>query len=197
MNEELKDDGAATTMKPNPLAEVSAMQKLVEALQGLEPDSIGRVLRWAADTYEVSVSVNTGGNRGSKSGGTGQGTRAGESNGHGNGFTAGDVQPFSDLAELYAATSPESEADKALVAAYWAQFGEGKPEFSSYEINSALKNLGHPIKNITGAFDNLKARKPAPVMQLKKSGTSRQARKSYKVTVAGKTAVEAMITPQL
>jgi hypothetical protein len=66
-------------------------------------------------------------------------------------------------------------------------------DFASQEINAALKNLGHPIGNITSAFDNLKARKPAPVMQLKKSGTSKQARKTYRLTLAGKSAVEAMV----
>ena len=83
-----------------------------------------------------------------------------------------------DIAELYAAAAPESEFDKALVAGYWFQFVDGRPEFGSQEINSALKNLGHPIKNITSAFDSLKSRKPASVMQVKKSGSSRQARKN-------------------
>jgi hypothetical protein len=49
------------------------------------------------------------------------------------------------------------------------------------------------VKHITSAFDTLKARKPAAVMQLKKSGSTRQARKTYKLTVAGKNAVELMI----
>jgi hypothetical protein len=35
--------------------------------------------------------------------------------------------------------------------------------------------------------------KPALVLQLKKAGKSRQARKTYKVTVAGVKAVEAML----
>jgi len=61
------------------------------------------------------------------------------------------------------------------------------------EGDAALKNLGHPIANITSAFNNLKARKPATVMQLKKAGTTKQARKTYKLTLAGKSAVEAMV----
>jgi hypothetical protein len=181
----------------DPMAEVTAMQALVAALKGLDTESIGRVLRWAADTY--SVSVNVGGGAGNRGGGGRPGSGAGSGSsdsGNGNGSMANGATQFSDLAELFAATSPESDADRVLVAGYWAQFGEGRPEINSQEINSALKNLGHPIKNITSAFDTLKARKPAPVMQLKKSGTSKQARKTYKRTVAGKNNVELMITPQ-
>ena len=74
---------------------------------------------------------------------------------------------------------------------YFLQFQQGQSDFGAYEVNAALKNLGEGVGNITTAFDTLKARKPADVIQLKKSGTSKQARKTYKVTLHGKTAVEA------
>lgn len=176
----------------HPMAEVKAMGKLADAVAGLDADATARVLRWAVDRYSVAVSsagrVRTGGTGGGTS--NGGDTVNGSGTGHGSGSGA---QQFTDLAELHAATTPETDADRALVAGYWAQFGEGKPDFGSQEINAALKNLGHQIGNITSAFDTLKARKPAPVMQLKKAGSSKQARKTYKLTLAGKSAVEAMI----
>lgn len=180
MSEENKD--AVVT---DPVAEVKAMGKLAEAIAGLDPDATARVLRWAVDRYGVAVS----GTSRTKHSGAG-----GEVAGNGNGGVSSGQ--FGELADLYAASAPEMDTDKALVAGYWFQFCEGKAEFGSQEINTALKNLGHPIKNITSAFDNLKARKPAPVMQLKKAGTSKQARKTYKLTVAGKSAVEMMIGQQ-
>lgn len=172
----------------DPLAEVQAMGKLAEAVAGLDDDARARVLRWAADRYGVAVSSARGKSGGASGSGTGS-----ESADNGGTNGSGGSQRFPDIAELYAAAAPEMDTDKALVAAYWFQFGEGRPEFNSQEINTALKNLGHPIKSITSAFDNLKARKPAPVMQLRKSGTTKQARKTYKLTVAGKQAVEMMI----
>ena len=175
----------------DPLAEVQAMGKLAEAVGGLDEDAQARVLRWAVDRYGVTVSGSRA--KSSGSGGAAAGAESVDNGSNGNG---GSVQRFGDLADLYAATSPEMDTDKALVAAYWFQFCEGKPEFGSQEINTALKNLGHPIKSITSAFDNLKARKPAPVMQLRKSGTTKQARKTYKLTVAGKQVVEMMIGQQ-
>jgi hypothetical protein len=56
-----------------------------------------------------------------------------------------------------------------------------------------LKNLGQGLANITNAIDGLRNQKPALVLQLKKSGKSQQARKTYKLTVAGIKAVEVMI----
>lgn len=175
------------TFPANPAAEVAAMGKVAEAVAGLESEAIGRVLKWAIDVFGVAIADR-------RSPARQPGNSHAVTRDEGNGNNGGGCLQFSDLADLYAATNPESEADKTLVAAYWAQFGEGKSEFTSMEINSALKNLGHPIKNITSAFDNLKARKPAPVMQLKKSGSAKQARKTYKLTIAGKSVVEAMVS---
>jgi hypothetical protein len=180
------DSAMAADTKPDPAAEVKAMGKIAEALAGLNKKAVVRVVRWAADAYGVSVATT-------KLGGVGPHGKSGNAGTGGETANGGGSTQFADLAELYAATSPESEPDKALVAGYWTQFGEGKAEFGSQEINTALKNLGHPIGNITSAFTALKARKPAPVMQVKKAGTTKQARKTYKLTLAGKNAVEAMI----
>lgn len=175
----------------DPMAEVKAMALVAEAVSGLDAEATARIVRWMADRYKVGLSFGGGKDR-AESGRSGSAAPSGGGNGNG----SRDDHQFADLAELYNATAPESDADKTLVAAYWAQYGEGKAEFGSQELNTALKNLGHAIGNITTAFDTLKARKPAPVMQLKKSGSSKQARKTFRLTLAGKSAVEAMIGQQ-
>ena len=105
----------------------------------------------------------------------------------------GSTSSFGSFAELYDATQPKSQPEKALVGGYWLQVCEGAESFDSYSINKELKNLGEGVANITSALDSLKTQKPALCLQLKKAGKSRQARKTYKVTVAGIKAVEAMI----
>ncbi len=70
---------------------------------------------------------------------------------------------------------------------------QGADSFDSQSANTALKNLGHAIANITMALGALIKQKPALVLQTKKSGKSRQARKTFKLTVAGIKAVEDMI----
>ncbi len=45
--------------------------------------------------------------------------------------------------------------------------------------------MGHGVGNITTALTNAQKHKPALVRQTSKSGKSRQARKTYKLTTAG------------
>ena len=94
---------------------------------------------------------------------------------------------------MFDAAQPQTGAQKALVAGYWLQACEGAGSFDSQRANTELKPLGHGVANITAALDTLKTQSPALALQLKKSGTSQQARKTYKITVAGETAVKAMI----
>jgi|ERR1051326_5704247 hypothetical protein len=90
------------------------------------------------------------------------------------------------------AASSKSDADKALVAAYWHQVVQGKSDFGAQEVNTSLKHLGHGLGNVTNAFTQLMQRKPRLVMQTHKSGKTRQARKTYKLTREGVLAVERM-----
>lgn len=100
---------------------------------------------------------------------------------------------FDSLADLYDAASPGTNAEKALVVGVWLQENLGNDSFSSQTVNSELKHLGHGVANITAALEQLKEMKPAHIQQLRKSGSSQQARKTYKVTLAGVRAVSAMI----
>lgn len=96
-----------------------------------------------------------------------------------------EKETFGSFAELYDAVSPHTNADKALVAGYWLQVCEGGESFDSHSAHNELKHLGHRLSNITAALTKLKEVNPALVLQLKKSGTSMQARKTYKLTAAG------------
>lgn len=101
---------------------------------------------------------------------------------------------FDSFAELYdAARQPTGNPEKALVAGYWLQVCQSAESFDAQSANNELKNLGHALPNVTNSFESLKKKKPALVLQLKKSGTTQQARKTYKLTIAGKKAVEEMI----
>lgn len=100
---------------------------------------------------------------------------------------------FATFAELFDAAHPQSNADKALVGGYWLQVCQGAESFGGQAVNTELKHLGEAVANITNAIDTLKNQKPALALQLKKSGKSQQARKSYKITVAGVRVVENMI----
>jgi hypothetical protein len=100
---------------------------------------------------------------------------------------------WSSLAELYNDARPETGWEKVLVGGYWFQVCGGMEEFSAQLVNDALKEIGAKIANVTVAFDRLKASNPSLVLQVRKSGKSQQARKQYRLTVAGISTVEEMI----
>ena len=102
----------------------------------------------------------------------------------------------STFAELYAKTDPTSNPDKALVAGYWLQVCQGNQNFSGFSINGELNNLGHKLSNVTHSLSSLINMKPQLVLQLRKTGKSKQARKTYKLSKAGIDRVKEMIRGQ-
>ena len=108
----------------------------------------------------------------------------------------GDAFEFAELGELFDAFDPKTDVEKALVAAFWCVEIEGEESFDSQRLNSMLKNLGHGVANITRALGGLSGQKPALVIQTRKSGTSRQARKTYKITRSGVELVRERISKQ-
>jgi len=154
-----------TTIDP----ELTAMSTVASAFESLDEDARRRILRWATEKYGVRSVI----------------AKAGESH---NRWAA-----FDDFATLFSQADPGTEADKALVAAYWLQVVEGHERFESQQLNEQLKNLGHGVKNITSALEKLIARKPRLIMQVRKGGPSKQARKQFQLTVEGSQAVIRML----
>ena len=106
----------------------------------------------------------------------------------------GNINSYSTFAEFYAVVKPSTNADKALVAGFWLQvYQEDLGGFRSREANKELANLGYSISNITDALSTLINTNPQLVLQVKKSGRSKQARKTYKLTEAGINRVKEMI----
>lgn len=149
-------------------SEVAAMGKVTEALDELDEVARVRVLRWAGDRYGMTKPSTSP-------------------------VEEGTGVHFSDFADLYSRADPSSEAQKALIAGYWVQVVGAQETFESQSLNTELKNLGHGVKNITDALDQLIERKPRLVIQVRKSGTTRQARKRYKLTVEGIRAAERLL----
>lgn len=100
---------------------------------------------------------------------------------------------FATFADFCNAASPGSGIDRVLVAGYWLQVVGQQDGFSSQDANKELKHLGHQSTNITRDLDHLQAGSPKLVIQVKKSGNTKQARKLYKLTHAGIIKVKEML----
>jgi hypothetical protein len=165
----------------DPTAELAAMTAIANALAPLSGSGKVRVLRWAGDLFGAGISSVAP-----------RVSRANVTDGNATSVTA-SVGEFGALADFYAAANPDTDARKTLVVAYWKQVRTGEPDVDSQSINTELKQLGFGVGNITRAFDVLKASRPQLIVQMRKDGTTKQARKRYKVTVEGQREVERMI----
>jgi hypothetical protein len=163
--------------------EIEAMKKIADALESLDDAARQRALHWALSRY-----------RGSK---PSEGMAQSAISSGAGGESRTDAATFDSFAELFEATNPTMEREKALVAGYWIQVcEENAGGFPSQTLNGRLKDLGHGIGNITEALTQLKTERPALVLQLKKSGTTQQARKTYKLTQEGIKRVQTMVRDQ-
>jgi hypothetical protein len=145
--------------------EIKAMSDIAEALTGLEPDVIRRVLKWANEKYQVkAVGVQLSGG--------------------GSGSPPLD-RTFTEFSDLFDAANPSTGLERILVCAYWFQVIQGQSDFDSQSLNTELKNFGHPSANITRDMDSLANRSPKLILQTRKEGQSKQARKKFKLTREG------------
>jgi hypothetical protein len=165
------------TKDTSEFAEIEAMKAVANAIKDLDEAARARVLSWLAGRYNIQAA---GANSPDA-----QRTASASNKKQDSG---------TDLPTTFAAARPESDTDRVLVAAYWFQVIKGKPDVDSQEVNSELKQLGHGVENMTRAFYHLMAAKPQLVIQTRKSGKAKQARKKYRVTEAGIAHVNQLIT---
>ncbi len=150
--------------------EAKAIADVVEALKPLDVGAIARVLEWASKRYA--------------------------SRAHGD--EPGTITPVpltsrhddteadgGELADLYAAADPRTESESVLIAAYWHHAARKTEVLDSQALNRDLKNLGRGVANVTRACSVLIQQRPALMLQVKKSGSTKQARKQYRLTAAG------------
>lgn len=163
-------------------SEIAAMAKMAEALEELDAPARTRVLRWAVDKYEVTMTHKKKEEEVPNEGDTD--TPSDNAAGH---------QEYDSFAELFSDAGPTTAPEKVLVAGYWYQEVLGQIEVTSMELNKDLKDLGHGITGMNDRFASLMSSKPQLAIQLKKSGTTKQARKKYKITKAGLAKVQEML----
>lgn len=170
--------------------EIDAMSALATALGDLGEDARGRVLRWAAERYGVSVNTSTGSRRGGGAAGDHVGSAGEEVTDE---EIAEEAPVYEHFADMFAKAQPKTDPDRALVAAYWLQAIQGQNSWQSAVLQKELKNLGHAVANITDALSSNMRKKPQRIIQLQKAGNAKQARKTYKVTHEGLVYVQGML----
>lgn len=161
-------------IQPPQILELRAMETIAKAIAPLSPQAVARVLAWAKQAFNAAPMELAG-------------TPLKEVK------KDAESSSYGHVGELFAVANPATDAEKALVVAYWHQVHQGSDEWASAIINADLKQLGYGVGNITDAISSLQSRSPSLVIQLRKSGSSRQSRKTYKLTTAGIQFVKGML----
>jgi hypothetical protein len=168
-------------------AEVKAMTSAFMALKPLQPEEQERVMAWLQGKLGLKCTFRTPARKTVNSNDENAGA-VDDDNQNGD-----PASSYTDFADLCAAASPNTDAEKALVAGYWFQVCSNQSSFGSQECNTALKHFGTPVGNVTRAFDALIGGTPKLVVQMQKAGTTKQARKLYKLTHHGIQKVKSML----
>jgi hypothetical protein len=154
--------------------ELQALSTITALLSDLPEASQGRIVSWIRSRFEIAGAENGSLNE----------TRVRAETG----------REFPDAATLFVAANPTTGSEKALTAAFWLQEYLHQEEWDGFSINTELKHLGHGLKNVTDALNALIGQRPQLVVQLRKSGKTKQARKRYKLTVEGVRKVRQMLS---
>lgn len=162
------------------MKDVKALGEVLKAVADLELPDQERVLRWAAEKLGTKfVAAKLPGIK----------PQVGISE-QGDGD---DLEKFDTLADAIGSAHAKTDSLRVLVAAAYISKKKNQPEVTGLEINGELKNIGHRVGNITDAINALKAKKPQWMVQTRKDGKSKQARKKYKVTSVGFEQVASML----
>lgn len=159
--------------------EIKAMNIIFETLKELDESMRARVLNWTLSKFGHSPVKTTVVNPASQAPSNVTGSIAG-------------IAAYPSLAEAFSAASPNTDVEKVLVVAAYLQESQQKSDLTGFEINKELNHLGHSVTNITSTIGVLMSRKPQLMIQTKKDGKTKQAKKKYKVTVEGIRFVDAM-----
>ena len=169
------------------VTELDVIQTLHDALQPIDDEARARVLTYIVSLLGIDMRGTAGATTLAETD-TSHRAEAANSNG-----AAALTPTYSDFAELFAAANPQTTGEKALVAGYWLQVCQGGESFTGAAANKELTNLGHKVRDITAAMNSMKNQRPMLVLQIKKSGNSRQARKLYKLSHEGIERIKEMV----
>jgi hypothetical protein len=172
------ETGPMTDPDYDPTEEFEAMGSIATTLKKLPEEARGRVLEYMIKLFAKKQLITAP----AESDASTQETQR-----------ADDAQTFADFPSLFGAATTDTGTERALLAGYYLQVVKGLPDFDSFSANKELRHVGYEAANITRDFDNLMVRTPALMMQTKKLGSTKQARKQYRLTAAGINLVKEML----
>jgi len=180
-------------MKGDP--EIGAINTCYEILNGLPAPARKRVVNWLAERFGSATeqsSTTTKENEPARAEAEGNGAGEVEA-----GKSLADEDSSQEFATAFSKAKPKTAADKVLFTAWYLSEKMGVKDLTSLRINKMLTHLGHKPTNASAEVRRLIAGKPALMIQMRKQGKSKQARKLLRVSEEGKEAARKMLEAPL
>jgi hypothetical protein len=95
------------------------------------------------------------------------------------------LKRYKSIETLFLSSNIKTVASKILLAAAYLQEKMGYDEISSFDINSRLKKMGYGVSNISNSLNTLLKKEPPLMIQTRKDGDSKQAKRKFQVTEEG------------
>jgi hypothetical protein len=175
--------------------EIEAISKCHELIKVLDNEAKMRVIKWLVDKFELTSDLQ-------------KGAFSSKTNNyedvhpeellllpdkHKSNNSNSSIADFETVADFFSHVHPSTDHEKALVVAAYLQEKNRLDDLTGGEIQKELKHLGHGVANITTSIGVLEKKKPKLMIQTRKEGKSKQARKKYKVTMEGFNSVKEMM----
>jgi hypothetical protein len=160
--------------------EIVALNTAYTALKDLAPDAIQRNINWLATRLGVSAIAKapTGGRSPTP-------TETVATNNPDGQTASGEFEKFATSADFLSQINEPTDKERVLAIAAYIQKKEPDKELTGFSINKELKHIGHGVANITSAIQTWVDQRPQLMIQIRKTGTTKQAKKVYKVTEEG------------
>lgn len=176
------------------LQEVKALlDEINEAISGYDPVLKERARDILLDRAFGARARSTARPAVAEESGEAAGEEAPRRRGRPRGSTGGARRATGGISSLVEQWKPETMAERALLGAFALARGRPDRTVTSQAINAELKRNGLPVPNITRAIESNLRTRPPLMVQKKKMGTTRQARKQYALTQEGVDFVESKL----
>jgi hypothetical protein len=95
------------------------------------------------------------------------------------------LKRYRSIETLFLSSNVKTVPSKILLAAAYLQEKLNFEEISSFDINSRLKKMGYGVPNISSSLNSLLNKEPPLMLQIRKAGDSKQAKRKFRVTEEG------------
>ncbi len=95
------------------------------------------------------------------------------------------LKRYRSIETLFLSSNVKTVPSKILLAAAYLQEKLNFEEISSFDINSRLKKMGYGVPNISSSLNSLLNKEPPLMVQIRKAGDSKQAKRKFRVTEEG------------